>query len=259
MPDEGGQVSASAPVFLVNAAPDKVLGLVDTVPGTGWRLAGAVYRASAHLHRDVDAGVRRQVLALDAARYGDRDLAALIDAVPVEGRADTRWAVEWATGSTVDHRFRRAVTGHTDRVGAVATAVVDGRTVAVTCSEDRTVRVWDLATGRSVGEPLTGPNDSEVRAVATGSVDGRSVAVTGSRDTVVGRGVSSSPPPSPAPSRIGATIVATLQLPRFLLSARHTAWTGSTMLERGDAALCNLVGRSVFMCATRLGPVTCQP
>jgi hypothetical protein len=30
-------VSTSDPVFLVNAAPDKVLGLVDTVPGTGWR------------------------------------------------------------------------------------------------------------------------------------------------------------------------------------------------------------------------------
>jgi hypothetical protein len=185
MPDEGGQVSTGAPVFMVNAAPDKVLGLVDTVPGTGWRLAGAVYRASAHLHREADAGVRRQVLALDAARYGDRDLAARINAVRVDGRADTRWAVEWATGSTVDHRFRRALTGHTDRVGAVATGSVDGRSVAVTGSRDGTVRVWDLATGRSVGKPLTGPNDSEVRAVATGSVDGRSVAVTGSQDGTV--------------------------------------------------------------------------
>ncbi|WP_353356621.1 hypothetical protein [Mycobacterium sp.] len=58
--------------FLVNAVPGEVLGLVDATPGPAGRLAGAVYRASVHLHRDAGAGVRRQVLALDAARYGDR-------------------------------------------------------------------------------------------------------------------------------------------------------------------------------------------
>ncbi|MCW2623895.1 MAG: repeat protein [Mycobacterium sp.] len=84
----------------------------------------------------------------------------------------------------VDHRFRQALTGHTDRVGAVATGVVDGRPVAVTGSWDETARVWDLATGQRVGEPLTG-HTGPVVAVATGVVDGRSVAVTGSHDATV--------------------------------------------------------------------------
>jgi WD40 repeat protein len=116
--------------------------------------------------------VRRQVLALDAAQYGDRDLAARITAVPVDDGADTRWGVEWATGSTVDHRFRQALTGHDSEVRAVATAVVEGRPVAVTGSRDGTVRVWDLATGRPVGRHLVFPRP--VRAVAV-SPDGRLV------------------------------------------------------------------------------------
>ena len=40
------------------------------------------------------------------------------------------------------------LTGHTDAVAAVATAVLpDGRPVAVTGSWDDTVRIWDLTTG----------------------------------------------------------------------------------------------------------------
>ncbi|MET9663611.1 hypothetical protein ABZY11_44010, partial [Streptomyces sp. NPDC006510] len=125
--------------------------------------------------------MRRQLLALDAARYGDRELAARITAVPVSGGTGVGWGVEWATGGMVDHRLRQALVGHTDSVRAVATGVVDGRPVAVTGSDDKTVRVWDLTTGRPVGEPLTG-HTSSVRAVATAVVDGRPVAVTGSHD-----------------------------------------------------------------------------
>jgi len=44
--------------------------------------------------------------------------------------------------------------------------------------------VWDLATGRPVGEPLTG-HTSLVWAVATGVVEGRPVAVSGSGDETV--------------------------------------------------------------------------
>lgn len=63
--------------------------------------------------------------------------------VPVQGEPAARWG-DWATGSGVDARFGQVLTGHTDWVVAVATAVVDGRPVAVTGSWDRTVRVWDL-------------------------------------------------------------------------------------------------------------------
>ncbi len=69
-------------------------------------------------------------------------------------------------------------------VFAVACTVLDGRTVAVTTSWDRTVRVWDLATGLPVGEPLTG-HIGPVFAVACTVLDGRTVAITTSQDNTV--------------------------------------------------------------------------
>jgi len=48
---------------------------------------------------------------------------------------------------------------------------------------DRTVRVWDLATGSAIGEPLVG-HDGGVLAVAVGELEGRAVAVSGGEETV---------------------------------------------------------------------------
>ena len=63
----------------------------------------------------------------------------------------------------------------------MATVVLpDGRPIAVTGSEDATVRIWDLTTGTPVGDPLTG-HTGAVGAVATVVLpDGRPLAVTGS-------------------------------------------------------------------------------
>ncbi|MGH9277550.1 MAG: hypothetical protein ACRD12_05515, partial [Acidimicrobiales bacterium] len=61
---------------------------------------------------------------------------------------------------------------------------VEGRAVAVSGGDDGTVRVWDLASGRPAGEPLTGHTDW-VRAVAVGTVEGRAVAVSGGEDGTV--------------------------------------------------------------------------
>ena len=47
-------------------------------------------------------------------------------------------------------------TGHGGEVLAVAAAELDGRPVVISGSDDRTVRVWDLATGAPVGDPFTG-------------------------------------------------------------------------------------------------------
>jgi WD40 repeat protein len=42
-------------------------------------------------------------------------------------------------------------------VNSVALGVVGGRKVAVSAGDDRTVRIWDLATRRPYGNGLTGP------------------------------------------------------------------------------------------------------
>ncbi|MEV0029858.1 hypothetical protein [Nocardia sp. NPDC050793] len=172
------------PELLVRGDFERVWGLLDSAPDAQARSVAAVYRASAHLHHDASPMVRRQLLALDAARYGHRELAARITAVPVDGGEHARWGVEWATASQVDSRFRYALTGW--KVPSVATAVVDGRAVAVGPSwsggnNGRALRVWDLMTGEQVGEPLAG-HDGSVRAVATATMNARPVAITGSED-----------------------------------------------------------------------------
>ncbi|MFH8516870.1 hypothetical protein ACH4CE_17520, partial [Streptomyces gelaticus] len=129
---------------MVNADPREVFAVLDGAVGEEEVLASAVYRASAHLHRDADAGVRRWLLALDAARYGDSGLASRIAAVAADGAPTARWGVEWATGSQVDPRNRSVPTGHTSEALAVGTAVVDGRPLAISGGADGTVRVCDL-------------------------------------------------------------------------------------------------------------------
>jgi WD40 repeat protein len=56
--------------------------------------------------------------------------------------------------------------------------------VVVSGGEDGTVRVWDLETGASCGEPLRG-HDGLVNAVAVGAVGGRHVVVSGGEDGTV--------------------------------------------------------------------------
>jgi WD40 repeat protein len=60
--------------------------------------------------------------------------------------------------------------GHANAVTAVATVVLDGRSVVVTSSDDETVRLWDLATGRPVGDPLPVVGAAQALAVTVGPV-----------------------------------------------------------------------------------------
>ena len=53
-----------------------------------------------------------------------------------------------------------------------------------TGSDDKTARVWDLATHTPIGQPLTGHTGS-VNAVATTQLDGHPVAVSGGGDKAV--------------------------------------------------------------------------
>ncbi|MFE7046521.1 hypothetical protein ACFU9X_46330 [Streptomyces atratus] len=174
------------PAFLVNGDPGEVAALLDTTSGPEARLAAAVYQVSADAHREARRVVRRQLLALDAARYGDRDLAARISAVPVEGEPEVWWGVEWATGSQVDSRFGQPLSGHTAKVTGMAPAVVHGRHCVVTGSYDDTVCVRDLATGQLVQDSRVPEEEiGGVEALATTVVHGRPVAVSGNGNYTV--------------------------------------------------------------------------
>ena len=183
------------PGFLVHADPATLTGALDHARGPQARLAAAVYRASADRHPTRTAEQRRDVLAIDAARYGAPHLRDGISAVPPL----SRWRPRWATGGQISTAFQASLTGHTGGVAAVACTTLDGRPVAVTGGVDGTVRIWDLRTRTALGDPLTG-HTGGVAAVACTTLDGRPVAVTGGRDGTVRIWDLAPAPPSATPS-----------------------------------------------------------
>lgn len=176
--DDGADLALTDSAFLVSADPARVAPLLGRARDERARLAAAAYGTSWHLHRSAEAGVRRDLLAVDAARCGDAGLAARIAAVPLPSAPAAAWTVGWATGAYVDRRLRFRLSG-VDRAvvaTAVGTAVVDGRPVAVVGDKTGAVRVWDLTTGAPRGAPMEG-YAAEVSAVA--AVEGQALAVTG--------------------------------------------------------------------------------
>ncbi|MFF0000932.1 hypothetical protein [Streptomyces avermitilis] len=169
--------------YLVHATPRNLkphLGKALTEPA---RFSTAVYRASAHLHATATPDLRRQILALDAARFGATSLhQQLTHRIP-----DGQWVPLWATGADVSPALRDTLAGHTGPVSAVACTILNGRPIAVTGGGDGmgggdgTVRVWDLRSGTQIGEPMTG-HTFGVEAVACSVLDGAPVAVTGGID-----------------------------------------------------------------------------
>nr|WP_144298922.1 hypothetical protein [Streptomyces sp. TLI_235] len=171
------------PGWLVEGDPDQVAAALDGAVGPQEAAAAAVYRASGHVHRDAGAQVRRQLLALDAARYGNQSLARGLAEVPLPQEADDSWTVRWATGNGLDSRLRHALPSPAG-VTAVATVVVGGRGFAVAGCEDGTLHWWDPVTGRKLGQAVTG-HTGAVRGLTAAVLEGRPVAVTCGSDGAV--------------------------------------------------------------------------
>ncbi|MFJ8743265.1 AAA family ATPase [Embleya sp. NPDC127516] len=166
--------------YLVHGDPIALVRAFPRAGGTDALSARAVYRASIGVHRQADPGTRRRLLATDAIRY-----RAAAPASTLDDRIETGvWTTVAATGGILNPALRDTMTGHTDLVVAVACSVVGGRPVAVTGSNDRTVRVWDLTTGTPLGEPVIGHTGAVV-AIACTVLGGRPVAVTGSKDATM--------------------------------------------------------------------------
>ena len=125
--------------FLVYADPVRLAPHLHGASSLLARRAAAIHRAS-YLQHHRHGQVRREILAVDAARFGDPELARQL-----VGTSD--WQVRWATGGRVSSALLATLTGHTRRVRAVAASSVEGRPAAVTADDDGTVRRWDLLTG----------------------------------------------------------------------------------------------------------------
>jgi WD40 repeat protein len=172
------------PELLISSEPAQVLELLNDRRDPRALFVAAVYRASVGVHERMSLPQRRQVLSMDAARLGDRALAARLATARLPDVAPAAWIVNWASGSLTDYRHLRCLTGHGGPVIAVATAAVHGKPVAVTGSRDKTLRVWDLTTGEQMFESGTRHTDpissqrAEVVDVVSATCDGRPAVIT---------------------------------------------------------------------------------
>ncbi|MFD9724967.1 caspase family protein [Streptomyces sp. NPDC059072] len=155
--------------FLVHADPHGLAEAMAHARSDQAQLNAAVYRASWGVHRNLPAGARRRLLALDAARFGHRRLRA-------ELPGDRDWHVRWATGSQVSPSLVRVLPGLGEPGHGLLMAVVelDGRPHVITVGFMQPAGVWDLTTGAMIRTlPLTGLT----RSMAVAEVDGRPLLV----------------------------------------------------------------------------------
>ncbi|MFG2548459.1 caspase family protein [Streptomyces sp. NPDC048581] len=166
--------------YLVHADCDTLAPHLLKAEGDTARLHAANYLVSLNVHRSLDVPSRRQLLALNAARF---NVPSLLEAFNSKA-AEHAWKPVAASGSQVSGSMRNVFAGHTGSVQAVDCTELDGRPVAVSGSWDRTVRIWDLTTGQPIGAPLIGHTHAVSSVVCT-ELDGRPVAITGSNDNTV--------------------------------------------------------------------------
>ena len=167
-------------LYLVAADPARLVPYLDTARSAAARAAAAVYRQTTHQLTALGRPVRASQLELTAHQLGCRTLAARLAAAA----PDRPWHTRWSHG----HRAvgYQVLIGHDGAANAVAVGTLaDGTPVVVSGGDDGTVRIWRLADGTPVGEPLYG-HSSWVSAMAVGALaDGTAAVASGSEDGTV--------------------------------------------------------------------------
>ena len=167
------------PHYLITVDPARLVPHLDSARSAPARATGTIYRQSAHHLAGLNRSARASQLELTARQLGCRVLAARI----ARAAPDRPWQTHWSHGRRVT--AHQVLTGHDSSVGAVAVgALPDGTAVIVSGGQDGTVRVWRLADGAPLGEPLRGHDG--MWAVAVGALpDGTAVIVDGGQDGTV--------------------------------------------------------------------------
>jgi WD40 repeat protein/V8-like Glu-specific endopeptidase len=168
------------PVYLITVDPARLVPHLNAARSSAARATAGVYRQSAHLLARLDRPTRASQLELTAHHLGCRDLAARI----ASAAPDRPWQTRWShTRRATD---RQVLTGHDGGVTAVAAGTLpDGTLAIISGGKDGAVRVWRLADGTPVGEPLQG-HDGGVAAMVPGALtDGTPVIISGGFDGTV--------------------------------------------------------------------------
>ncbi|MET9463705.1 WD40 repeat domain-containing protein [Streptomyces sp. NPDC006544] len=131
---------------------------------------GTVYLTSYGAHHDGPPDQRRDILAVDAARHQQWQLAADLT-------QDTGRHILWTAGRALHTGLLTTLTGHRGKIWDLTTLVMHGRPHALTAGQDGTARLWDLDSATTTVE--LGDHGAPVGGVVAGKVRGRHVAVTG--------------------------------------------------------------------------------
>src|SRR4051794_6674106 len=167
------------PEVLTWTDPDHLLPLLEQLSEPDAQAIGRIYRTIAHTLRHRDGPPDTFPLHLRVLQSGLRPLADQLAAATPGWLGRVRWAT-----SRRDSDHQRIGTPGPIADAAVAT-LPDGTPVVVFCGDDATVRVWRLADGAPLGEPLRG-HEYAVNSLAVGALpDGTPVIVSGSADHTV--------------------------------------------------------------------------
>lgn len=131
---------------------------------------GTVYLTSYGAHHDGPPDQRRDILAVDAARQQQWQLAADL-------MRDTGRRLLWTAGRALHTGLLTTLTGHRGRIWDLTTLEMHGRPHALTAGQDGTARLWDLDSATTT--LVLGDHPAPVGGVVAGEACGRHIAVTG--------------------------------------------------------------------------------
>jgi hypothetical protein len=140
----------------------------------------AAVASARHLLGPLSPEERKLTRAVAMARFGSDALRAAQGEPRREGEPRLGWAALQPSATHV------TLSGHTKGVTSLAAlTLADGRCLLASGSWDDTIRLWDPASGSTVGAPLTGHTWSVTSLAALRLADGRCLLASGSRDKTI--------------------------------------------------------------------------
>jgi len=169
---------ARDPLFLLTANPARLLTALSRAEGDTIAPIRHAYQLAFHHMRTEATTNAASYLEYAAIRCHADNLAAALRRLPLR----RSWSILWAVVSCPSPH--QVIPTGQQSVVALALADLSGESVIVSGGEDGTLRLWRLADGAPIGEPMRG-HDRGATYVATGIRDGEPVAVSGGNDGTV--------------------------------------------------------------------------